>query len=156
MKAKRTSNNHPKDPLRVGRDLTKLKPLGRLGELGKVASAEAVEPRNIKVHISIKLDADVLEWFKAQAKDPASAGYQTLINAALRERMEGGAAAAVQAKWTDEPGRRLMAELAQAAADLAAKQSAEQTAERLVSLLGIGNLEQGIRVHSEKEARRSR
>jgi uncharacterized protein (DUF4415 family) len=33
-----------------------------------------------KVSISLRIDADVLEWFKAQGE-----GYQTRINAVLRE-----------------------------------------------------------------------
>jgi hypothetical protein len=39
-----------------------------------------VEP--VKVPLSIKIDADVLTWFKAKGK-----GYQTRINKALREAM---------------------------------------------------------------------
>ncbi|MDR1251739.1 MAG: BrnA antitoxin family protein [Treponema sp.] len=39
-----------------------------------------VEP--IKVPLSIKIDADVLAWFKAGGK-----GYQTRMNAILREAM---------------------------------------------------------------------
>ena len=39
-----------------------------------------VEP--VKVSLSIKIDADVLAWFKSQGK-----GYQTRINKALREAM---------------------------------------------------------------------
>lgn len=88
MKAKNTSRDLSEDPLAKGRDLSKLKRLGRARDLGKVVSREALDPRNIKVHISIKVDADVLEWFKARAADPSSAGYQTLINNALREVME--------------------------------------------------------------------
>ncbi|MDR2144130.1 MAG: BrnA antitoxin family protein [Treponema sp.] len=36
----------------------------------------------VKVPVSIKIDADVLAWFKAGGK-----GYQTRINAVLREAM---------------------------------------------------------------------
>jgi len=39
-----------------------------------------VEP--VKVSLSIKIDADVLAWFKAGGK-----GYQTRINSALRDVM---------------------------------------------------------------------
>jgi len=39
-----------------------------------------VEP--VKTSVSLKLDADVLAWFKAGGK-----GYQTRINRALREAM---------------------------------------------------------------------
>ena len=79
MKAKSTSNNHDDDPLDRELDLSKLQRLGRLGEMGKVVSCAALEPRNIKVDISIKLDADVLEWFKSTGP-----GYQTRMNAVLR------------------------------------------------------------------------
>jgi hypothetical protein len=53
-----------------------------------VASAEALEPRNIKVQISIKLDADVLEYFKERARRQGAAPYQTQINQALRDAMD--------------------------------------------------------------------
>lgn len=36
-----------------------------------------------KVHTSLRLDADMLEWFKAQGR-----GYQTRINAILRSYFE--------------------------------------------------------------------
>ena len=39
-----------------------------------------VEP--VKISLSIKIDADVLAWFKSRGK-----GYQTRINKALREAM---------------------------------------------------------------------
>jgi uncharacterized protein (DUF4415 family) len=39
-----------------------------------------VEP--VKVSLSIKIDADILAWFKSQGK-----GYQTRINKALRDVM---------------------------------------------------------------------
>jgi len=41
-----------------------------------------VEP--VKVSLSIKIDADILDWFKSQGK-----GYQTRINKALRDVMQG-------------------------------------------------------------------
>ncbi len=39
-----------------------------------------------KVKISITLDPDVVSWFKSKA---GGRGYQTLINATLREAMRG-------------------------------------------------------------------
>lgn len=39
--------------------------------------------RSIKRQITLRLDADLLAWFRAQGR-----GYQTRINAALREHME--------------------------------------------------------------------
>ena len=46
------------------------------------AQAELRMPRT-KPAITIRLDSDVLDWFKAQGK-----GYQTRINAVLRMYME--------------------------------------------------------------------
>ena len=41
--------------------------------------------RLVKVSVSIRLDADVVEFFKARAGNDG--GYQTAINAALRQHM---------------------------------------------------------------------
>jgi hypothetical protein len=38
-----------------------------------------------KTRITIRLDEDVLEWFRDQADAAGGASYQTLINQALRE-----------------------------------------------------------------------
>ena len=40
-----------------------------------------------KTRITIRLDDDVLGWFKAQVHRAGGGNYQTLINAALREHM---------------------------------------------------------------------
>ena len=45
--------------------------------------AKLIEPRRAKVHTGLRIDADVLEFFKAQGK-----GWQTRINAVLRSYME--------------------------------------------------------------------
>ncbi len=41
--------------------------------------------RNVKVGIHIKLDADIIAFFKTRASEPNAAPYQTQINTALRE-----------------------------------------------------------------------
>jgi len=41
-----------------------------------------------KTRITIRLDDDVLEWFRAQADAAGGGNYQTLINQALREFMD--------------------------------------------------------------------
>jgi uncharacterized protein (DUF4415 family) len=38
-----------------------------------------------KTRITIRLDDDLLDWFRKQAHAAGGASYQTLINAALRE-----------------------------------------------------------------------
>ena len=40
-----------------------------------------------KTRITIRLDDDVLEWFRKEAHVAGGGNYQTLINAALREHM---------------------------------------------------------------------
>ena len=40
-----------------------------------------------KTRITIRLDDDVLEWFRNEAHAAGGGNYQTLINAALREHM---------------------------------------------------------------------
>jgi len=41
--------------------------------------------RPVKKHVTLRIDADVLAWLKSQGK-----GYQTRINAILRDRMLHG------------------------------------------------------------------
>jgi hypothetical protein len=53
---------------------------GRRGAVLKV-------PRG-KTRITIRLDQDVLEWFRQQVEDAGGGNYQTLINGALREFIE--------------------------------------------------------------------
>jgi uncharacterized protein (DUF4415 family) len=40
-----------------------------------------------KTRITIRLDEDVLDWFRAQVNAAGGGNYQTLINDALREYM---------------------------------------------------------------------
>ena len=46
---------------------------------------------NSKVKISLYLDADILQYFRARAEPPNAAPYQTQINHELRKIMEAGA-----------------------------------------------------------------
>lgn len=41
-----------------------------------------------KTRITIRLDHDVLQWFKAQVHKAGGGNYQTLMNRALREYMK--------------------------------------------------------------------
>ena len=45
---------------------------------------------NSKVKISLYLDADILQYFRARAEPPNAAPYQTQINHELRKIMEAG------------------------------------------------------------------
>lgn len=42
--------------------------------------------RPVKQQLTLRLDADVVHWFKSQAE---GGGYQTRINQALRDHVEG-------------------------------------------------------------------
>jgi metal-responsive CopG/Arc/MetJ family transcriptional regulator len=42
-----------------------------------------------KTRITIRLDSDLLQWFRDQVHGAGGGNYQSLINAALREYMEG-------------------------------------------------------------------
>ena len=43
-----------------------------------------VEPRPGKTRITIRIDDDVLSWFKERAHEAGGASYQAMINEALR------------------------------------------------------------------------
>ena len=42
-----------------------------------------------KTRITIRIDNDVLEWFRRQVHRAGGGNYQTLMNQALREHVEG-------------------------------------------------------------------
>jgi uncharacterized protein (DUF4415 family) len=42
-----------------------------------------------KTRITIRIDDDVLDWFREQVHEAGGGSYQTLINSALREYVEG-------------------------------------------------------------------
>ncbi len=50
------------------------------GKRGPVAPPDARKTR-----ITIRLDSDVLDWFREQVNKAGGGNYQTMINAALRE-----------------------------------------------------------------------
>src|SRR5258708_28330647 len=41
-----------------------------------------------KSRITIRIDDDLLDWFREQVNDAGGGNYQTMINAALREHVE--------------------------------------------------------------------
>ena len=60
------------------------------GKRGRIAAPEP-EPRG-KTRITIRLDEDVVDYFLKEAEASGGAtGYQTLINEALRQHLEGKA-----------------------------------------------------------------
>ena len=55
------------------------------GRRGPVVRAPAGKTR-----ITIRIDDDVLDWFRDQAHTAGGGNYQTLINSALRVHIEAG------------------------------------------------------------------
>lgn len=47
-----------------------------------------VKPRPGKTRITIRIDTDVLEWFRQQVHEAGGGSYQTLINEALRDYVQ--------------------------------------------------------------------
>lgn len=43
-----------------------------------------------KVRITIRLDREVLDWFRSRAEDQGGGSYQTMINNALRDHVHQG------------------------------------------------------------------
>jgi uncharacterized protein (DUF4415 family) len=56
-------------------------------DFSKGKRGPVVKPPPGKTRITIRLDDDVLEWFRAQVHTAGGGNYQSLINAALREYM---------------------------------------------------------------------
>jgi len=56
------------------------------GKRGAVVSNEGGKTR-----ITIRLDTDVLDWFREQVNKVGGGNYQTMINAALREYVQNQA-----------------------------------------------------------------
>lgn len=60
------------------------------GKRGRVLPEPELEPGKVK--ITIRLDEDILDYFGSEAdKYDGKIGYQTLINSALREYIDGNA-----------------------------------------------------------------
>ena len=61
-----------------------------------------------KTRITIRIDDDVLEWFRKQVHAAGGGNYQTMMNRVLREHMEG------QVEPFEETLRRVLREVSPA------------------------------------------
>lgn len=66
--------------------LTAEHPAAEVKHIVRGIARRGLQPAPPKASISLRVDADVLEWFKAQG-----AGYQTRMNAVLRAFKEASA-----------------------------------------------------------------
>lgn len=56
-------------------------------DFGKGKRGAVIKPPAGKTRITIRIDGDVLEWFRRRAHAAGGASYQTMINSALRDHM---------------------------------------------------------------------
>ena len=56
-------------------------------DFSKAARGPVVSVPKGKIRITIRLDEDLVAWFKEQVQRAGGGNYQTLINAALREHV---------------------------------------------------------------------
>lgn len=57
-------------------------------DFGKAKRGPVVRVPKGKARITIRLDEDVLEWFRGQVHQAGGGSYQTLINSALHEYIQ--------------------------------------------------------------------
>ena len=54
----------------------------------KARRGAVVPPGRNKVRITIRLDRDIVDWFRSKVEDQGGGNYQTMLNDALREYIE--------------------------------------------------------------------
>ena len=57
-------------------------------DFSKARRGAVVPPSGKKTRITIRLDRDLVEWFKAKAEAQGGGNYQTILNDALRAYTE--------------------------------------------------------------------
>ena len=58
-------------------------------DFSKARRGAVIRTPHGKTRITIRIDNEVLEWFRKQVHAAGGGNYQTLMNRALREHMEG-------------------------------------------------------------------
>ena len=57
-------------------------------DFGDAEQGAVVKPLPGKTRITIRIDTDILNWFRDQVHQAGGGSYQTLINEALREHVQ--------------------------------------------------------------------
>jgi len=57
-------------------------------DFSKAKRGAVAPPAKGKTRITIRLDQDILDWFKSKVEEAGGGNYQSLINSALREYMQ--------------------------------------------------------------------
>lgn len=63
--------------------------MGREYDFSKGKRGAVVPTPPHKTRITIRLDNDILDWFRRQVNEAGGGNYQTMINEALREHIQG-------------------------------------------------------------------
>ena len=57
-------------------------------DFSKARRGAVVPTSGKKVRITIRLDRDIVQWFKSEVEDQGGGNYQTMLNNALRTHIE--------------------------------------------------------------------
>jgi uncharacterized protein (DUF4415 family) len=57
-------------------------------EFSKGKRGAVLPPSGKKVRITIRLDRDIIDWFRSKVEEKGGGSYQTMLNDALRKHME--------------------------------------------------------------------
>ncbi|HNT36471.1 MAG TPA: BrnA antitoxin family protein [bacterium] len=57
-------------------------------DFNKGKRGAVLPPSGEKVRITIRLDSDIIHWFRSKVENQGGGSYQTMINDALRAHME--------------------------------------------------------------------
>ena len=57
-------------------------------EFSKGKRGAVIPSTGRKVRITIRLDRDIIEWFRSKVEEQGGGNYQTMLNDALRKHME--------------------------------------------------------------------
>ncbi|NCC49878.1 MAG: CopG family transcriptional regulator [Spartobacteria bacterium] len=57
-------------------------------DFSKARRGAVIPAKGSKTRITIRLDSDLVEWFKSKAEDQCAGNYQTMLNDALRSYTE--------------------------------------------------------------------
>jgi uncharacterized protein (DUF4415 family) len=66
-----------------------MKVLRKGTDFSRAKRGAVLQPAKGKTRITIRLDTDVLDWFRDEVNRAGGGNYQTLMNEALRQHVEG-------------------------------------------------------------------
>ena len=57
-------------------------------DFSKARRGAVVPPAGKKIRITIRLDRDIVEWFRSKVEEQGGGNYQTMLNNALRAHIQ--------------------------------------------------------------------